>query len=116
MIDNNKEKVALMADFIMKKCLWQFHSRAWDRERQNTNILGMTSRILCGEKIEPATPEERCYWVDAVYMAEAFTERFSWLADMSLVEKKEIMRGLKNRIDFLTITGSLNEELTNANY
>lgn len=116
MANLNKEKIAQMTDFIMKKCLWQFHSRAWDRERQNANILGMTSQILCGEEIDTAKPEDRCYWVDAVHMAQEFTRHFPWLVDMSIEEKKEIMQGLKDRIDFLTITGSLNEELTDAHY
>lgn len=44
-----KEQVSQLVDYIMKKCLWQFHSRAWDRSRQNENILGMTSNILLEE-------------------------------------------------------------------
>ncbi len=112
----NKEKIEQLTDFIMKNCLWQFHSRTWDRERQNDNILGMTTKLICGEDVVATTPEERCYRADAVYMADTFTQRFTWLAEMSLPEKKEIMRGLKARIDFLTITGSLNKELTDVNY
>ncbi len=115
MIDG-KEKIAQLTNFIMKKCLWQFHSRAWDRERQNAHILSMTSQILCEEEIDTVTPENKCYWVDAVYMAQEFTRRFPWLAGMSAADKKELMQGLKDRIDFLTITGSLNEELTDAHY
>ncbi|HWQ73760.1 MAG TPA: Fe-only nitrogenase subunit delta [Syntrophomonas sp.] len=116
MTDENSDKIAQLTDFIMKKCLWQFHSRAWDRERQNTNILGMTSRLICGEEVAAETLEDRCYWVDARYMADAFTKRFSWLTDMSMEDKKELMQGVKERIDYLTITGSLNEELTDTHY
>lgn len=106
-----KEKVALMEDYIMKKCLWQFHSRAWDREKQNEGILTKTMQILCGEPVEKEEPSARCHWVDAVILAEAYQERFTWLAGMSKAEIKELMQALRERIDFLTITGSLNEEL-----
>jgi nitrogenase delta subunit len=111
-----KDKIGELENYIMKKCLWQFHSRNWDRERQNANILGMTTRLVCGEKLNPATPEEKCYWADAVCLAEAFQSRFVWLAEMSGEEKRELMRGLKERVDFLTIKGSLNLELTDTLY
>ena len=33
-------RVDALMGYIMKHCLWQFHSRTWDRERQNREILG----------------------------------------------------------------------------
>lgn len=111
-----KERIEQLTDYIMKKCLWQFHSRAWDREKQNEGILTKTMQILCGEPVEKDTPADRCYWVDAVVLAEAYRDRFEWLASMDKAEVKELMKGLKERIDFLTITGSLNEELTVKQY
>ena len=109
-------KVEQMVDYIMKHCLWQFHSRAWDRERQNEHILGKTMQILCDEPVEKDTPEHRCYWVDAVSLAEAYKARFEWLAVMDKAEIKELMQALKDRIDYLTIKGSLNIELTDPRY
>lgn len=111
-----KEKTALLLDYIMKKCLWQFHSRAWDRERQNENIIGMTSQILCEEPVDTTTPEKKCYWVDAVCLADAYKSRFSWLSLMSKAEIKQLMQMLRERMDFLTVTGSLNEELKDPHY
>ncbi|WP_238579900.1 Fe-only nitrogenase subunit delta [Treponema endosymbiont of Eucomonympha sp.] len=111
-----KEQVDALVDYIMKNCLWQFHSRAWDRERQNDNILGMTSRLVRGESVNPATAEERCYWADAVCLADAFKSRFGWLAGLSGEDKGVLMQGVKDRMDFLTITGSLNLELTDVHY
>ncbi|WP_235775330.1 MULTISPECIES: Fe-only nitrogenase subunit delta [Paenibacillus] len=110
------ERIALMEDYILKKCLWQFHSRAWDRERQNENILGMTSKILCGETVVRETAEDRCYYADAVCLAEAYQQRFEWLNDMNVAEIKELIAALKERIDYVCITGSLNEELTVKQY
>jgi nitrogenase delta subunit len=111
-----KEQVEALVDYIMKNCLWQFHSRAWDRERQNENILGITGRLIRGEQVKPATPEEKCYWVDAVCLAEAFNARFPWLREIDEEGKTLLMQGVKDRMDFLTITGSLNQELKDPHY
>ncbi len=111
MEDMMKDKIGQLVDYIMKKCLWQFHSRAWDREKQNKGILTKTMQILCEEPIDSETPADRCYWVDAVCLADGFKSRYPWLITMDKAEIKILMQGLKDRIDFLTITGSLNEEL-----
>ena len=94
----------------------QFHSRSWDRERQNAQILGTTTALLCAEQVELSTPEQRCYWADAVCLADAFRERFAWLASMDKETIRTLMQGLHQRLDFLTITGSLNAELTDRHY
>jgi nitrogenase delta subunit len=106
----------LLLDHIMKKCLWQFHSRAWDRERQNENILGMTTELLCGADVTPATHDERCYYVDAFDLARAYRNKFAWLADLSTDQIRAVMAALKTKLDHLTIHGSLNAELTDAHY
>jgi len=30
MAEQMNDKIAQMENYIMKKCLWQFHSRTWD--------------------------------------------------------------------------------------
>lgn len=109
--DQMKERIEQLVDYIMKNCLWQFHSRAWDREKQNEGILTKTMQLLCGEPVAHETPADRCHWVDAVCLADGFKSRYPWLAALEPMEIKPLMQGLKERIDFLTITGSLNEEL-----
>jgi nitrogenase delta subunit len=116
MEDTMKDRVEQLVDYIMKKCLWQFHSRSWDRERQNEGILKKTMQILCEEPVEKETPEDKCHWVDAVCLAEGFKNKYSWLDLMNKEEIKLLMQGLKERMDYLTITGSLNEELTDPLY
>lgn len=116
MDDMMKDKIEVLVDYIMKHCLWQFHSRSWDRERQNEGILTKTMQLLCEEPVAKETPEDRCYWVDAVCLADAFKSRCSWLAEMNKAEIKSLMQGLKDRLDYLTITGSLNEELNDPHY
>jgi Fe-only nitrogenase delta subunit len=116
MEDVMKDKMEQLLDYIMKHCLWQFHSRAWDRKDQNEGILGKTKQLLCGEPVAFETPTDRCHWVDAVSLAEEFQKRFPWLASMDKAAIAAIMQALHERVDFLTITGSLNQELTDQHY
>ncbi len=111
-----KERVEALLNVIMKKCLWQFHSRAWDRERQNENIIQKTMQLLCDESVENDTPEQRCYYVDAMYLAENYKKSFPWISEIDKVDLKKVMQGLKERLDYLLITGSLNKELTDPLY
>nr|AAD40089.1 nitrogenase 3 delta subunit [nitrogen-fixing bacterium SM2]AAD40092.1 nitrogenase 3 delta subunit [nitrogen-fixing bacterium SM1] len=105
-----------LTDYIMKNCLWQFHSRSWDRLRQNEEILKKTKQILCGEPVDLSTNHDRCYWVDAVCMAEDFRADYAWMADLDKEQIASLMDGLYQRINYLTVGGSLNEELTDKNY
>jgi nitrogenase delta subunit len=116
MEDSLNHKVDQLVEYIMKHCLWQFHSRAWDRERQNKEIIAKTTQILCDEPVDKETPEAKCYWVDAVHLAAVFKTRYPWVNAMGKDEIKVLMEGLKERIDFLTIKGSLNEELNDPRY
>jgi len=111
-----KESIEAMTDYIMKNCLWQFHSRAWDRRTQNEGILTKTSQLLCGERVELETPADRCYWVDAVVLAEVFRDRFAWISGASKDDIKAVIKSLHERMDYLTIDGSLNLELTDQHY
>jgi nitrogenase delta subunit len=111
-----KERVEMLLDVIMKKCLWQFHSRAWDRERQNENIIQKTMQLLCEEPVKNDTAEDRCYWVDAMLLAENYKNRFPWVSEVSKPDLKKIMQALKERLDYLLISGSLNAELGDPHY
>jgi nitrogenase delta subunit len=116
MEDPKKEKLNQLIDYIMKNCLWQFHSRAWDRERQNEGILSKTKQLLCDEPVKTDTPEDKCYWADAVCLADAFKSRYSWLSAMKKDEIESLMQEVKDRMDLLTVKGSLNLELTDPRY
>ncbi|RRJ97451.1 Fe-only nitrogenase subunit delta [Opitutaceae bacterium TAV4] len=114
--DLTKTRMDQLVDYIMKNCLWQFHSRAWDRKDQNAGILEKTTQILCGESPKNDTPADRCYWVDAVCLADAYKVRFPWINTLENEEIQSLMQAVHERMDFLTITGSLNLELTDQHY
>ncbi len=111
-----KDRIEQLVNYIMKHCLWQFHSRTWDRERQNREILTKTLEILCDESVMPEDRLDRCHWVDAVVLAESYRKHYPWINNLSTVEITSLMKGVHARIDFLTITGSLNLELTDEHY
>ncbi len=111
-----RERVAPLENYIMKHCLWQFNSRGWDRRKQNAGILGKATLLLCGEPVENPTLQEKCYWVDAVMLDRNCRERFPWLPALPKDQIKALMRLLHARMDWLTIDGSLNLELTVLNY
>jgi Fe-only nitrogenase, delta subunit len=109
-------RIEQLVDYIMKWCLWQFNSRVWDREKQNEGILTRAMQLLCNEPVTRETPADKYYWVEAAVLTRDFKNEFSWINIMSAEEIKALMKGLRERIDYLTITGSLNQELTNPQY
>lgn len=110
----DSKKNTLM-DYIMKNCLWQFNSRAWDRELQNENIIKKATQLLCHESPEKSTPADRCYWAEAKQLVDEW-QCFPWLSKMTATDTKCMMGKLKNDLDSQLITNSLNEELNDPNY
>jgi nitrogenase delta subunit len=111
-----KKKIAPLEDYIMKNCLWQFNSRGWDRRKQNAGIIGKTTQLLCNEPVDVSSPQEKCYWVDAKLLDRNFRELFPWIESLPKEEILSLMKTLNARLDWLTIDGSLNIELTVVNY
>lgn len=113
---DTQQRIGVMENYIMKHCLWQFNSRGWDRRKQNANILGQTTLLLCDEPVDISTPLLKCYWVDATLLSRTYRKLCPWLATTPKDEIKALMKLLNARLDWLTIDGSLNQELTVVNY
>lgn len=115
-MEETKSKVEQLVNYIMKHCLWQFHSRSWDRERQNREILTWAETILCGDSTVPEDRLDRCHWVDAKVLADSYREHFPWITKLGKSDISALMNEVRERMDFLTITGSKNLELTDQHY
>jgi nitrogenase delta subunit len=111
-----EDRTEALIDHIMKWCLWQFNSRAWDREKQNEGIITKLEQLLCDEPVEKGTPQDKYYYTEALILSRDFLGEFDWLGTLEDSETKELMGSLKARIDYLTITGSKNDELTKKQY
>jgi Fe-only nitrogenase delta subunit len=116
MEDLMKSRMDQLIDHIMKNCLWQFHSRAWDRKIQNDGVLTKATQLMCDEPVDTSTPLDKCHWVDALCLVDDYKRRFAWLSEMEKDDIKELMKAVHERMDHLTITGSLNLELTDQHY
>lgn len=108
-----EKKVDEILEFIMERCLWQFHSREWDRTENINGIFGMLPKLLAGEKIsaKDLEPKDKCHYADAKILSDQLIEKFSYIKDMSASEKDELLNGVKAKLVDVSITKCRNEEL-----
>ncbi len=103
-------------DYVQERCLWQFHSRSWDRATNIDGILAMTGEILAGREPEAATPNDRCFLADAKVMVSDLRSRFPWIGEIGETETRALLDGLRERLVDITITKSRNHELNHTLY
>jgi vanadium nitrogenase delta subunit len=110
------EKIEQLVTFIQENCLWQFFSRTWDREENIEGVLTKAAEILTGKDSKLDTTADRCFHADARILVSDVASTFPWIKETSAEEVKNILSGVKERIRFITITASKNEELNVENY
>ncbi|QLE53439.1 nitrogenase vanadium-iron protein, alpha chain (plasmid) [Nostoc sp. C057] len=106
-----QERAAEVTKLIQERCLWQFHSRAWDREENINGVLNMTAQILTGEKVVLETLIDRGFYADAKILSADLEIRFSWLNSMENSQKKAVLEAVKAMLVDIVITKSKNGEL-----
>lgn len=109
-----EEKAKEIFSFIQERCLWQFHSRTWDREQNINGVMDKATDILAGKEISIGnieTSQEKCNFADAKILVAELRAKFSWIDDMDVTAKKELMNLVKEKLIYTTITKSLNGEL-----
>lgn len=103
-------------DYVQERCLWQFHSRSWDRRENITGIIAKATELLQGQTPTADTPVERCFVADARIMVADFRSRFPWIKDASAEDVRSVMEQLGQRLIDATITHSKNRELEHHLY
>lgn len=103
-------------DYVQERCLWQFHSRTWDREQNIAGVIAKAQDLLAGREPAAETPAERCFVADAKVMVADFRSRFPWIREAPEAEISEALNGLRDRLVDLTIARSRNHELTHTLY
>jgi len=112
----NPEKLEQLVSYVQERCLWQFFSRSWDRQENIDGILKTATDLLTGEPPAKETPMDRLFYADAKIMVADFKARFPWISDAGSAQIRELMTGLKAKLEEITITKSLNHELNHTLY
>ena len=109
-------RVDELFDYVQERCLWQFHSRTWDRSENIDGIIGKAIELLAGREPVAETPNERCFVADAKIMVADFRSRFPWIGEADEAESTQLLGELRDRLTDLAITQSRNHELTHTLY
>lgn len=112
------ERAKQLSEFVFERCLWQFHSRAWDREENINGILGVVTDLLIDQpdKISKETLIDKCFYADGKVLADEFNEKFPWLKDVSTEDKKALIEDVKKKVTEIAVDKSRNEELRTPFY
>ncbi len=111
-----QERTEEITSLIQQRCLWQFHSRSWDREENISGVLGLAAKILTGEQVVLETLIDRAFYADAKLLVNDLENKFQWLTKMDNVQKKAVLESVKHKLIDIAITKSLNGELHHSLY
>lgn len=108
--------VAELYSYVQERCLWQFVSRAWDREENIEGVLSATCDLLCGEPPKRTTQMESLFYADARILAEDLRARFPAIAALLPAEVRTVFSALKEQVTEIAVSKSRNRELTQKLY
>ncbi len=111
-----RERIDELSLFIQERCLWQFHSRSWDREENINGVLNKLAEILTGENIALETLQDKCFYADARILALEIKSRLTWVDGIDGAQLKTVIDGVKEKLLDITVTRSLNAELKIPSY
>ncbi len=105
------EKTKAIYDYIVGRCLWQFFSRSWDRERNINEILNNMTSLFAGMDVKKESNLEKCYYADAKILLEELYASYPWFSDLTAKEFSQICEEIRVKLIDLAVTHSLNQEL-----
>lgn len=106
------EKVQAVYGYILERCLWQFFSRNWDRERNIKGIMKNVALLYSDREVSKETNLDKCYYADARILLDQLMERFPWFCKLGSKEVETIADQVTEKLILLTVTNSLNAERT----
>ena len=109
-------KLDQLFGYVQERCLWQFFSRSWDRQENIDGILKTVTDLLTGKAPNRETPMEKLFYADAKIMVADFKERFPWIEQEGAAQIRALMHSLRERLEEIAITKSLNQELKHSLY
>jgi vanadium nitrogenase delta subunit len=116
MIKTKNEKVRQLYDYVQERCLWQFYSRAWDREANISNITRMAGEIISGRTPKLETLMDHQFYADAKELASGLKQRHAWVAAATPDEVAKAMDELRDELLDLAVKNSSNGELNYSLY
>ncbi|MHC1682762.1 MAG: Fe-only/vanadium nitrogenase subunit delta [Clostridiaceae bacterium] len=111
-----KDKTEELFSFIQKHYLWQFHSRTWDRVENINGIMSQAADLLNGKEVIAETPKDKGFHADSKLLVSEVTSKLPWIKELSSDEKSELIESVKEKLLEVTVTKSLNGELTMPMY
>jgi hypothetical protein len=111
-----KENAEALVRFIQERCLWQFVSRAHDREQNIDGVLSLVGVLLTGGTPKLKTPMDRLHFANANHLAAEVKSEFPWLNHLDKDELLAVVSGAIKRINEITVKNSKNGELHQPGY
>lgn len=111
-----QEKSEQLFLFFQERCLWQFHSRAWDRENNINATCEDLIKLLTGGRVEMETPEDKCHYADSRILVDQLKAKFPWILKLNDTERRTVIMDARDKLMSVTVVGSKNAELNNENY
>ena len=105
------EKAESLVTFIQERCLWQFVSRAPDREENIDGVLSLVGILLTGGVPKLQTPMDRLHYANANHLVTEIKTEFPWLSHLGKDDLFAVITGAIKRIHDITVKNSKNGEL-----
>jgi V-containing nitrogenase delta subunit len=111
-----QDRIEELSLFIQERCLWQFHSRSWDRKENIDGILAKVVAILMNDQLSLETLQDRCFYANAKILTSEIKNAFPWLGELDESQLKTLIDGVREKLLDVTVNRSLNAELNVPNY
>ena len=111
-----REKTEALVNFIQERCLWQFVSRAHDREENIDGVLTLAGILLTGGAPKLETPMDRLHYANANHLVMEIKTEFPWMSHLAKDDLFAVVTGAIKRIHEITVKKSKNGELHQPGY